>query len=121
MPAGWADQVQEKADRRCLARTVGPEEAEHLAALDLKVKRLDPSTLTIELGQAVNLWPPRGWRWYSPHGPYSVESAAPPATDRSSGRGDPGAAPRGTTITGQGAVRITSLETLPSKVRRAGP
>ncbi len=54
-PARGTDQVEQKADRRRLARAVGAEIAEDLAGLDPKVEVLDTALLAVELRQAHRL------------------------------------------------------------------
>jgi len=52
-PARRADEVEEDADRRRLARAVGPEESEHLALADLEIQLVDAAGLPVALGQSL--------------------------------------------------------------------
>ena len=51
-PARRPDQVEQQPDRRRLAGAVRPEEAEHLAGLDLEVEVDDAALAAVQLGQS---------------------------------------------------------------------
>ena len=61
LPAGREEQAQQQLDRGGLARAVGAEQAEDLAAVDLQVERLESPHLlpapevAIDLGQVARL------------------------------------------------------------------
>jgi len=49
---GWSDKAERHPDRGRLAGSVGAEEAEQLAAIDLQVEVVDCQTLPVSLGEA---------------------------------------------------------------------
>ncbi len=54
-PARRPDEVEQGADRRRLARAIGPEEAEDLALVDLEIDVDDPALRAVVLGEPLGL------------------------------------------------------------------